>query len=253
MAIRKSPPIVTCTLPLPPPLLYNIGMRKPIIAIDGPAGSGKSTVAKIVAERLGYTYIDTGAMYRAVAVKSMEAGIELEEADRIVELANGLNIRFGQIDSVQHIFADNDDLTTAIRTPEATKLSSPVSAIPGVRHRLVELQRSMGEQGGVVMEGRDIGTYVFPNAELKVFMTATPEERARRRCKDLENIGQAADIEKVAADIRERDDRDSSRAMAPLRQAEDAELIITDGMSIEDVVRAIIEIHGRRVAKSCTG
>jgi len=230
-----------------------MAMRRPIIAIDGPAGSGKSTVAKIVAERLGYTYIDTGAMYRAVAVKSLEAGIPLEEPDRIVELANRLDIKFKTIEGKQHIFVDGDDLTDAIRTPEATRLSSPVSAIPGVRHRLVEIQRQMGAEGGVVMEGRDIGTYVFPNAEVKAFMTASPEERARRRAKDLESAGIDVDIEKVAADIKERDERDSSRAMAPLKQADDAELIVTDGMSIEEVVNAVIELHNKRIGNCCTG
>lgn len=228
-------------------------MCRPIIAIDGPAGSGKSTVAKIVAERLGYTYIDTGAMYRAVAVKSIEAGIPLEEPDRIVELANRLDITFKTVKGKQHIFADGDDLTDAIRTPEATRLSSPVSAIPGVRHRLVEIQRQMGAEGEVVMEGRDIGTYVFPNAEVKAFVTASPEERARRRTKDLAAAGIDVDIEKVAADIRERDERDSSRTMAPLKQADDAELIVTDGMSIEEVVNAVIELHNKRMDNCCTG
>jgi cytidylate kinase len=187
-------------------------------------------------------------MYRAVAVKATEAGISLEEPDKIVELANSLDIRFQKLDDKQHIFADDDDLTEAIRTPEATRLSSPVSAIPGVRHRLVEIQRTMGEAGGVVMEGRDIGTYVFPNAEVKVFMIATPEERARRRCKDLERAGMPCDPMEVAAAIRERDERDSSREMAPLKQAEDAVLIVTDGMSIDDVVNAVIELHDRRIA-----
>lgn len=228
-------------------------MHKPIIAIDGPAGSGKSTVAKIVADRLGYVYIDTGAMYRAVAVKSIEAAVPLDKPDMIVELANHLDMRFQTIAGMRHIFADGDDVTEAIRTPEATRLSSPVSAIPGVRHRLVELQRKMGWEGGVVMEGRDIGTYVFPNAQVKAFLTASPEERARRRCKDLEQAGQPCDPVTVAAGIRERDERDSSRAMAPLKKADDAVLIDTDGMSIEDVVNAIIDLHDRRLGKCSTG
>jgi len=230
----------------PPPIVYNNRMRRPIIAIDGPAASGKSTVAKIVAERLGYTYIDTGAMYRAVAVKAMEAGIPLEEPDRIVELANRLDIHFRQVDGEQRIFADGQDVTEAIRTPEAARLSSPVSAIPGVRHRLVELQRRMGEKGGVVMEGRDIGTCVFPDAEVKVFLTASQEERVRRRCRDLAAAGLPADPETVARDLRERDERDSNRGMAPLRQAEDAVLIDTDNLGIEEVVQAIIALHDRR-------
>lgn len=228
-------------------------MRKPIIAIDGPAGSGKSTVAQGVAKRLGYLYIDTGAMYRAVAVKTLEAGIPLDEPDRIVELANRLNIYFRQVSGKQRIYADGDDVTEAIRTPEATRLSSPVSAIPGVRHRLVEVQRRMGAPGGAVMEGRDIGTYVFPNAEVKVYLTASAEERARRRCKDLEAAGLPADPRQVAADIRERDERDSTRAMAPLRQADDAVLINTDGLDIEQVVRAVIAVHDRRMKECSTG
>lgn len=233
--------------------MYNMPMRKPIIAIDGPAGSGKSTVARIVAERLGFTYIDTGAMYRAVAVKAAEAGIPLEDPARITQLADRLTIYFRKSDDKQHIFVDGDDVTLAIRTPEATKLSSPVSAIPGVRHRLVELQRQMGADGGVVMEGRDIGTYVFPNAEIKIFMVASREERARRRCKDLINAGMRCHPETVARDIRERDERDSTRAMAPLKQAEDAVLIDTDGMSIEEVVDAVVNIYNRRIGGCSTG
>ncbi|MBI2843478.1 MAG: (d)CMP kinase [Armatimonadetes bacterium] len=229
-------------------------MRKPIIAIDGPAGAGKSTVARGVAAKLGYLYIDTGAMYRAVAVKAAESRIPLDDPDRIVDLANNLDIYFlKEIDGAQHIFTDGDDLTEAVRTPEATRLSSPVSAIPGVRHRLVELQRKMGAQGGVVMEGRDIGTYVFPDAEVKIFLTASPEERARRRHKDLEAAGIPAEVEKVAAEIRERDQRDSSRAMAPLRKADDAALIDTDDMSVEEVVQKVIDIHDSKVKECCTG
>jgi cytidylate kinase len=227
--------------------------KKPIIAIDGPAGAGKSTIAKLVAAKLGYTYIDTGAMYRAVAVRAMEAGIPLEKPDKIVELANRMDIRFEQRDGRQAIIVDGEDLTDAVRTPEATRLSSPVSAIPGVRHRLVELQRKMGEHGGVVMEGRDIGTYVFPDAEVKIFMTASQEERVRRRCIDLEKSGMSADPETVAREIRERDLRDSTRDMAPLKQAEDAVLINTDGMSIDQVVNAVVEIHDRRIKECCFG
>lgn len=228
-------------------------MRKTIIAIDGPAGSGKSTVARLVADKLGYTYIDTGAMYRAVAVKAMEAGISLDQPERIVELANGLDMHFRNIEGIQHIFTDGDDLTQAVRTPEATRLSSPVSAIPGVRHRLVELQRKMGKDGGIVMEGRDIGTYVFPDAEVKVFLTASAEERARRRCGDLERAGLPCDHDAVLTSIRERDERDSSRSIAPLKQAPDALLINTDSMSIEEVVNAVIELHNRRISRCSTG
>ncbi len=219
-------------------------MKKPIIAIDGPAGSGKSTIARLVAERLGYTYIDTGAMYRAVGVWAMQEGIGIDEPGRIVELAERLSIRFAQNDQ-QRILVDGEDLTLAIRTPEATRMSSPVSAIPGVRRRLVDIQRQMGEAGGVVMEGRDIGTYVFPDAEIKIFMTASAKERARRRCKDLTAAGVVANHEQVLKDILERDERDSSRDMAPLRQAADAVHIDTDQMSLEEVVTAILDVYNR--------
>jgi len=154
-------------------------MTRPIVAIDGPAGAGKSTVAKGVAERLGYIYVDTGAMYRAVALKVIREKIAVSDHAAIAALARRLDIRFEKVGDEQRIFVDGEDVTEAIRTAEATRLSSPVSAIKGVRKRLVELQRKMGERGGIVMEGRDIGTVVFPNAEVKVFLTAS--ERAGGR------------------------------------------------------------------------
>jgi cytidylate kinase len=223
-------------------------MREPIVAIDGPAGAGKSTVARLVAERLGYLYIDTGAMYRAVAWKVLEEGMSVSDHRAITALANRLNIRFERSTEGQRIYADGEDLTEKIRTQEATRLSSPVSAVRGVRKRLVELQRKMGEQGGIVMEGRDIGTVVFPNAEVKVYLTASAEERARRRTEELMSKGIQADAAQIAADIAERDLRDSSRTHAPLRQAPDAVLIETDGMSAEQVADAIVALHNEKVA-----
>ena len=213
-------------------------MRKPIIAIDGPAGSGKSTIARLVAERLGYVYIDTGAMYRAVACKVIEKQIPMSDPEAIAAMARALDIRF---DAQHHIFADADDVTEAVRSAQATRLSSPVSTIAGVRKRLVELQRKMAEEGGVVMEGRDIGTVVFPDAEVKVFLTASAGERAKRRFLELQGKGVPADLDQIAAGIRERDLRDSSRKHAPLTQAPDAVLIDTDGMSIEQAVEAVID------------
>lgn len=222
-------------------------MRRPIIAIDGPAGAGKSTVAKGVADRLGYLYIDTGAMYRAIAWKVLRAGVPITEAKAVVALARNTNVSLAAVEGEQRVYADGEDVSKAVRTPEATRASSPVSAIPGVRKRLVELQRNLASDGGVVMEGRDIGTVVFPDAEVKIFLTASAEERARRRVEQMRQQGLAADQEKIAAEMRERDLRDSSRATAPLVKAADAVLVDTDGMSIEQVINAIIEIHNKRI------
>ena len=222
-------------------------MRKPIVAIDGPAGAGKSTVARMVAERLGYLYIDTGAMYRAVAWAVRKEQIPISGHAKITALANRLDLHFEKIDGEQHIFADGEDVTDAIRTSEATRLSSPVSAIRGVRKRLVDIQRKMGEEGGVVMEGRDIGTVVFPNAEVKVFLTASVTERAQRRTEQLKAMGVEAEIEQIAAEIIERDLRDSSRVHAPLKQASDAVLVDTDLMTIDQVVDAVLAVHDAKV------
>jgi len=222
-------------------------MNKPIIAIDGPAGAGKSTVAKGVAEKLGYLYIDTGAMYRAVAYKCLQAGIPISDVKAVVALAMRTEISLANVDGEPHVYADGEDVTQAIRSPEVTRASSPVSAVPGVRRRLVELQRNMAAAGGVVMEGRDIGTVVFPNAEVKVFLTASAEERARRRVKQMQESGIEADPDKIAAEMRERDLRDSSRTDAPLSVAPDAVVLDTDGLSVDQVIDAIIAIHNQKL------
>lgn len=221
-------------------------MSKPIVAIDGPAGAGKSTVAKGVAERLGYLYIDTGAMYRAIAWKALKDDVPINDHQAVVRLAISTNVSLATINGEQLVFADGEDVTQAVRTPEATRASSPVSAIPGVRKRLVELQRNLATEGGVVMEGRDIGTVVFPNAEVKIFLTASADERARRRVEQMNEMGIEAEHAKIATEMRERDLRDSSRADAPLVQAADAILLDTDGMSIEQVIDAIVAIHNER-------
>lgn len=227
-------------------------MRKPIIAIDGPAGAGKSTIARAVAERLGYVYIDTGAMYRAVAAKVIENGISPSDAAAVTALAGKLDIRFVKCNGEQRLFVDGEDLTDAVRSPEATRLSSPVSAIQGVRKKMVDLQRRMAADGGVVMEGRDIGTVVFPDADVKIFLTASAAERARRRAAELREKGIEVEVEQVEAEIKERDLRDSSRRHAPLKQAPDAVLIDTDNMTPEQVVEAIIRIHDERAEKGCS-
>ena len=225
-------------------------MTKPIIAIDGPAGAGKSTVAKGVAQRLGYLYIDTGAMYRAIALSAIRANAPISDQNAVLTVALKTEVTLDTIDGEQHVFADGEDVSTAIRTPEATRASSPVSAIPGVRKRLVDLQRKLAADGGVVMEGRDIGTVVFPDAEVKIFLTATAQERARRRVEQMKEMGMEADVEKIAAEMRERDLRDSSRATAPLTKAPDAVLVDTDGRSVEQVIDAIVAIHDERAQKA---
>jgi len=210
---------------------------KAVIAIDGPAGCGKSTVAQMLARRLGYTYIDTGAMYRAVAYHVQQAGLDVEtDAEEIVRLARELSFEFQQVGDSQHLFVDGEDVEEVIRSVEVGNLSSPVSAIPQVREHLVAAQRQMAAAGGVVMEGRDIGTVVLPDADLKVFLTATAGERARRRWRQLQEQGIIDDYEQVLRDQLERDKRDSSRTVAPLRPAEDARELVTDEVTAQQVV-----------------
>lgn len=216
------------------------------VAIDGPAGAGKSSVARAVAEALGYIYIDTGAMYRAVAYRVMKAGLDVaQDPEAIGRLAGGLRFEFRTVGEEQCLFVDDEDVSEIIRTREVGNLSSPVSAIPSVREHLVAAQRAMATEGGTVMEGRDIGTVVLPGAQVKVFLTATCEERARRRMKQLVEAGSPADYEQILADILERDERDSTRAVAPLKRADDAIEFITDGLAKEDVVRRLTDIIRR--------
>lgn len=223
--------------------------KKISVAIDGPAGSGKSTVAKQVAERLGLIYIDTGAMYRTVAWKSLQDGISRDDESGLIQVSHNVKIRFERGETVQRVFAGDVDVTEAIRTPEISSLSSAVSAIPGVRTNMVHLQQKMGSEGGVVMEGRDIGTVVLPHAEVKIFLTASPEVRAKRRYLELQGKGFGADYPQILAEINERDTRDSSRAVGPLCQAADAVKVDTDSLSIEEVISRILEIAEQRGAE----
>lgn len=209
-------------------------MKKIVVAIDGPAGAGKSTIAKMVAEKIGYAYIDTGAMYRSVAWKFLQTGKAFDE-DYISMLANTMVIMFKPEASVNRVFVDDVEVTEAIRSAEVTALVSRVAAIGAVREAMVDQQRRMGESGGVLMDGRDIGTVVFPNAQLKVFLTATVDERAMRRYKELVAKGQQVDLEQLKADIANRDKQDSERAISPLRQAEDAVYLDSSDMSIDQV------------------
>lgn len=212
-----------------------------IIAIDGPAGSGKSTIANLIADRLKFDKLDTGAMYRTVAFVCASSGIDLDDEKAVTARANDLTITFDTIDGMQHVFADGKDVSREIRTPETDRIVSKVSAYPDVRKALLRCQRHFAATRNVVAEGRDIGTVVFPQAEVKVFLTADPRERARRRV--LQRLGDTqldqteidALVEKTLADIERRDDLDSHRAVAPLRAADDAYRIDSSSQSIEAV------------------
>ena len=219
-----------------------------IIAIDGPAGAGKSTVARRIAASLGLTYLDTGAMYRALAWKALRADCDLTDADQLAQLAKKVTVRFSPLDPdlQQQVWLETDreceEVTMAIRTPEISSLTSAISAFPAVRKVIVGLQRRLGEADvqGVVLEGRDIGTVVFPDATLKVFLTAGPEERARRRFQELQARGMQVNFNQVLADQCARDARDSERFDSPLAAADEAILLNTDAMTIDDVVQSIL-------------
>ncbi len=212
-----------------------------IIAIDGPAGSGKSSTAREVAKRLNYVYVDTGAMYRAVTLKVIEKNIDIKDEERIADEARNLNINFKWINDQHHTFLGDRDISIAIRTKEVADLVSPVSVIPAVREHLADLQRKMGDTQNIVMEGRDIGTNVFPDADFKFFMIADVYVRAKRRINDYRKVGQEIDIEEIAAEIRKRDKIDSSRSHSPLKKAQDAIEIDTSALKFEEQVEMIID------------
>ncbi len=217
-----------------------------IVAIDGPAGAGKSTIARAVASALGSIYIDTGAMYRAVALRAVRESANLSDEDRLTQLAQGSSI---ELAAGGQVLLDGEDVSTQIRTPEIAQAASKVSALPGVRHAMVALQRQLAESNSVVMEGRDIGTVVFPGAQVKVFLDASPEVRATRRVLEMRQKGMDPDPAQVAADIRERDHRDRNRAEAPLTQAPDAILVDTSGMSPAEVVETLLRIVTEKTGK----
>ena len=212
-----------------------------VVAIDGPAGAGKSTIAKLAAGKLDFAYIDTGAMYRAVTWKLLQTG-KTFSAELAGKMANEINIEFRPENAVNRVFVDGMEVTEAIRTAAVTVLVSKVAAVPDVRTAMVDQQRRMGNEGGIVMDGRDIGTVVFPQAQCKIFLTATVEERARRRGKELEAKGETVDYQKLQAEIALRDKQDSEREVSPLRQAEDAVYLDTSDMNIEQVTNKILEL-----------
>ena len=221
--------------------------RGPCIAIDGPVGAGKSTIARLVAQGLGYTYIDTGAMYRALAWAARQAAITGDDSDPVVHLLQRTDIDLRlQADGANRVFVDGSDITGEIRSPEISQLASKLSAIPTIRRRMVALQQGMAREGCVVMEGRDIQTVVLPEAEVKIFLTASAEERARRRWEELRGRGREADLQQVLADIEARDARDTTRADSPLKPAPDAVHVDTDGLTIEQVVAKVLAIAKER-------
>jgi CMP/dCMP kinase len=213
---------------------------KLIIAIDGPVGSGKSTVARRVAELLGYTHLDSGAMYRAVGLKALREGVPLDSPERLAALAEKARIDLVPREGKLLVLLDGEDVTEAIRAPEVSHAASVVAVVPGVRHPMVAEQRRAGEQGGVVMEGRDIGSVVFPHADLKIFLDASPEVRASRRQSELEEKGEPMEFEKVLAEVHVRDRRDREREMSPLVRAADAVIVDNTAMDAEETARVIV-------------
>lgn len=211
------------------------------IAIDGPSGAGKSTIAKSVAKKLNIDYIDTGAMYRAIGYKINRLGIPMKECSELRDMLDNTDIDFVSGD----IVLDGEIVNTLIRTPEVSMLASKCSVLPMVREKLVEIQRGMGTRKSVIMDGRDIGTNVLKDAEYKIFLTASAEERADRRFRELQEKHENQTYEEVLEDIRQRDYSDTTRKLNPLRKADDAIEVDTTGMSIDDVVNAVLEIAGR--------
>ncbi|MBP2640882.1 MAG: cmk [Firmicutes bacterium] len=222
-------------------------MKKLTIAIDGPAGAGKSTVAQIVAQRLNYVYIDTGAMYRAITWQAICQNLSGEDVKDIIQIARSCDLRLVYQNDKTHVSVDGVDVTEQIRLPEVSRMVSAVALIPEVRAEMLVLQRNMGSEGGVVMDGRDIGTHVLPGADVKIFLTASIPERARRRWLELQQKGFAIEFEQMQQEIITRDKIDSEREAAPLMQAADAILLDTTGLGIEEVVQAILQVCKERL------
>ena len=211
------------------------------IAIDGPAGAGKSTVAKALAKEMGYIYVDTGAMYRAMALYFIRQGINRENEKEVEEACGQIEITISYENHSQQVILNGENVSELIRREEVGNMASKVSAVPEVRAHLLNLQKELARTQDVVMDGRDIGTCVLPEADVKIFLTASVETRALRRYKELEEKGVSCDLEEIKKDIKERDERDCTRKIAPLRQAEDAVLIDSSDMTIEEVVKAITD------------
>ena len=209
------------------------------VAIDGPAGAGKSTIAKLVAEEKGFIYVDTGAMYRGLAIHFLDRGIQAEETDKVIEACKDADVKIRYEDGVQQVFLNGTNITGRLRDEAVGQMTSKCSVIPEVRAKLLDLQRDLARTQDVIMDGRDIGTCVLPDADVKVYLTASVETRAKRRYDELTANGEACDLDEIARDIKERDERDMNRETAPLRQAEDAVLVDSSDMTIEEVVKEI--------------
>ncbi len=209
------------------------------VAIDGPAGAGKSTIAKLVAKEKGYIYVDTGAMYRALAIHFLNKGVDAADRDAVAEACKEAEVTIRYEDGIQQVYLNGENVTGMLRTEEVGNMASKTSAIPTVREKLLELQRSLAAEKDVIMDGRDIGTNILPNADVKIYLTASVETRAKRRYDELKAKGEDCDLEEISRDIRERDERDMTREIAPLKQAEDAILVDSSDMTIPEVVAEI--------------
>lgn len=220
------------------------------IAIDGPAGAGKSTIAKMLAREMGYVYVDTGAMYRAMAYYFLQQGIDKDDEAAIATAADGADVTIRYEDGAQQVFLNGENITGNLRTEQVGNMASATSVYPVVRTKLVALQQRLAETTDVIMDGRDIGTCVLPDAQVKIYLTASVETRAKRRYTELVDKGETADLEKIAADIKERDYRDMNREMSPLRQAKDAVLVDSSQMSIDEVVSAIRQVAEERLGRA---
>lgn len=212
------------------------------IAIDGPAGAGKSTIAKLVAKEKGYIYVDTGAMYRGLAIHFLDKGIQPQETEKVIEACKDAEVTIAYEDAVQHVYLNGKDISSRLRNEEVGNMASVTSAIPEVRKKLLELQQNLAKTQNVIMDGRDIGTCVLPHADVKVYLTASVETRAKRRYQELQEKGEDCNLEEIAHDIEERDRRDMTREIAPLKQAEDAVLVDSSDMTIAEVVKTIVDL-----------
>ena len=209
------------------------------VAIDGPAGAGKSTIAKLVAKEKGYIYVDTGAMYRGLAIHFLKKGIDPEDKKKVAEACKDAEVTIGYENGIQQIYLNGENVTGMLRTEEVGNMASKTSSIPEVREKLLDLQRSLAKAKDVIMDGRDIGTNILPDADVKIYLTASVETRARRRYDELREKGEDCSLEEISKDIKERDERDMTREIAPLKKAEDAVLVDSSEMTIPEVVDAI--------------